>query len=792
MKKYLLSSFLVLFSFLLAVAAPVDEQQARKIASDFLRGKMPHVTRAASGELTRAVTGVADGDNAGIYVFNNKSGFVVISADDELPVVLAYGTSRPYDAQTAPPAMKAMLEAYHYAATRTVKTRADIPTHADISPMIKTNWNQLAPYNNECPSDGETGEKCPTGCVATAMAQLMYYYKWPNTFNWDAMKTSYTSEDTGDAVDAVAKLMADVGEKVFMEYSLEGSSAGVHDACEALRIQYGYSENTNCINRVCYTAKGWDEVVYNELAANRPVYYRAASASSGQGIVGHAFILDGYQAKDGVGYFHVNWGWGGNSDDYFLISVLNPEKQYTGGNAGSSGYSFEQFAFVGVEKGELSSAKSARLLINSCTVKSDKGTYTRNSASENFPGIQLILSVYNMTKPDEARHYDLAFALYQDNKLVEIIDSISLDVVLEGEPLNYLYGGSFDSGSMAFGKDLADGTYQLRTLSRETGKSLWQQAIEAPSHYIELTINGNQMTTKPYGKFEEESVSKFIINSVTVSENCEVGKPITITVNVTDKNKTNNAPLFLYGNASLEQGTDKFQLLTGGGTNLDAGETGDVILEYTPQRAGDFVFYLSGNYSELTDSLYRFEASVTGVALVLDLEIEGAKSTSSGWNEASTGTTLKGVAHISNYCSETYNDNINILLYGGTSPTDIENITILRNPVNIAFGKTIDIPFSFQNLTVGNYYLPLFYGFNGDDILPLNFELFEQDGNQYFQYAYSAIYLLLEDTAIKDIQLDSPDADVYDMRGVRLGKASALKSLPKGIYIINKKKVVNK
>ena len=91
MKKYLLSAYLVLFSFLLTMAAPVDEQSARKIASDFLRSKMPHVTRSASGELTRAVTGVADGDNAGIYVFNADGGFVVISADDELPSVLAYG-----------------------------------------------------------------------------------------------------------------------------------------------------------------------------------------------------------------------------------------------------------------------------------------------------------------------------------------------------------------------------------------------------------------------------------------------------------------------------------------------------------------------------------------------------------------------------------------------------------------------------------------------------------------------------------------------------------------------------
>ncbi len=790
MKKYLLSTYLVLFSFLLTMAAPVDEQSARRIASDFLRSKMPQVTRAASGELTRAVTGVADGDSAGIYVFNCDGGFVVISADDELPSVLAYGLKNSYDAQIAPPAMQAMLEAYNHAVNSSVKTRATVPTHADISPLIKTQWNQNTPYNNNCPV--ESGVNCPTGCVATATAQIMYYHKWPETFNWDAMKTSYTSEDAGDAVEAVAKLMADVGEKVYMQYGAESSSAHDMDACEALRIRYGYSENTNYIERSCYTAKGWDEVIYNELAANRPVFYGGLSASSGQGIVGHAFILDGYQAKDGVGYFHVNWGWGGSSDDYFLISVLNPEQQYTGGNAGSSGYSFGQSALVGVEKGELSDAKSMRLCLYSCTIKSDKGTYTRNSASENFPAIQLMLGVYNSTLPQEARHYDLAYALYKDNKLVEIIDSISLDKLTESEALNYLYGGTFDSGSFAFGKDLADGTYQLRTLSRETGKSLWQQAMGATCRYIELTINGNQMTTKAYGKFNEESVSKFIINSVTVSENCEVGKPITITVNVTDKNKTNNAPLFLYGNASLEQGTDKFQLLTGGGTNLEAGETGDVVLEYTPQRAGNFVFYLSGDRTELTDSLYRFEANVMGVALVLDLEVEGAKSTSSGWNEASTGTTLKGVAHISNYGSETYNDNINILLYGGTSPTDIENITILKNPVNIAFGKTIDIPFSFQNLTVGNYYLPLVYGFNGDDILPLNFELFEQDGNQYIQYAYSAIYLLLEDTAIKDIQLDSPDADVYDMRGVRLGKASELKSLPKGVYIINKKKVVNK
>lgn len=782
MKKYLLSTYLVLFSFLLTMAAPVDEQSARRIASDFLRSKMPQVTRAASGELTRAVTGVADGDSAGIYVFNCDGGFVVISADDELPSVLAYGLKNSYDAQTAPPAMQAMLEAYNHAVSSSVKTRATVPTHADISPLIKTQWNQNTPYNKYCAT--ESGETCPTGCVATATAQIMYYHKWPETFNWDAMKTSYTSEDAGDAVEAVAKLMADVGEKVYMQYAAESSSAHDMDACEALRIRYGYSENTNYIERSCYTAKGWDEVIYNELAANRPVFYGGLSASSGQGIVGHAFILDGYQAKDGVGYFHVNWGWGGSSDDYFLISVLNPEQQYTGGNAGSSGYSFDQSALVGVEKGELSDAKSMRLCLYSCTIKSDKGTYTRNSASENFPAIQLMLGVYNSTLPLEARHYDLAYALYKDNKLVEIIDSISLDKLTESEALNYLYGGTYDTGSFAFGKDLADGTYQLRTLSRETGKSLWQQAMGATCRYIELTINGDQMTTKAYGKFDEESVSKYIINSVTVSENCEVGKPITITVNVTDKNKTNNAPLFLYGNASLEQGTDKFQLLTGGGTNLEAGETGDVVLEYTPQRAGNFVFYLSGDRTELTDSLYRFEAKVTGVALIMEMEVEGAVVKGAAPCEV-PGTALKGKIVLTNYGSEPYNDKVGILpceLIGNTLNTIGQSVT---TDCNIAIGDSQEVSFDFRNLTLNSTYIILVKIPDGDDVKYLNWE---DDGS--IKYIY--IFTMIEDTAIKDIQLDSPDADVYDMRGVRLGKASELKSLPKGVYIINKKKVVNK
>ena len=143
MKKSLLTTLLFLLSILLTVAAPVDEQSARKLANDFMRSKMP-ATRSV-GNITRAVTGVVDDADAGIYVFNSESGFVVISADDTFPAVLAYGSGNPYDYTKAPAAMQEMLEAYHHAVTATVKTRADVPTHTDIAPLIKT-----TPHSDAC------------------------------------------------------------------------------------------------------------------------------------------------------------------------------------------------------------------------------------------------------------------------------------------------------------------------------------------------------------------------------------------------------------------------------------------------------------------------------------------------------------------------------------------------------------------------------------------------------------------------------------------------------------------
>jgi len=675
--------------------------------------------------------------------------------------------------------MKAMLSAYHHAVTATYKTRTEVPTHENILPLIETQWDQDAPYSNMCPN------KYPTGCVATVMAQIMYYHKYPNTFDWDAMKTSYKSTDTGDAADAVAKLMADIGEKVFMKYSANESSASLNDISEALRYDYGYSETTEYVRRDCYTAQSWDELLYNELAASRPVIFGAQSMTpTGQG--GHAFVIDGYEAKDGVGYFHVNWGWGGRSDDYFLISVLNPDYQYTGGNAGSSGFSINQIAIIGIQPAETPLEKTTRFATQYCYIKDDESVYTRSSTSDDFSPIKVYYNVWNIVKPEESRQFDIGIALYKDRELKKILDWGHLkDIYPGGKPLGYQKIFEAESDPVSIGKDLPNGKYQIRVISRLTDTDDWTWAIMSACRYVELTIEDNTMTTATYGNSEEyESENDFTIHTVEVTGSEKVGEPLTIKINLTNNHMPDNSPIFLWGNASLEQGTDSYQCLGGGGSNLSPGETGDLVLEYTPQRAGDFKFILTGSSANCKTSLYTFDVSVTGMYLVMELAVEKSTPQPDKTNKVD-GTTLEGTVTLSNYGSEAYDDKVYVRLWGFDDNDHDKNVGY---STQIALGEKADVKFSFTDLTPDNRYLLLVTAMDGEKQIPLNYIKNEDNTITYY---YKYVYRMTESSGLQSIKLDQADAEVYDIRGVRQGKASDIKSLPKGVYIINKKKVIN-
>ncbi|MDE6795514.1 MAG: C10 family peptidase, partial [Muribaculaceae bacterium] len=346
-------------------AARLSPQQAlSRVQASTSRLRMPG---KSSYELT--FTGQSDGEKA-LYVFNKgETGFIVVSADDRMPALLGYSDNGAFDLATAPPGLKWWLGQYtkeavyflknedKYTATRSFgSTRT---SRTAIAPLVKTQWNQRAPYNDECPD--LNGNRCVTGCVATAMAQVMKYHNYPTngigehsytykgttysfnyggtTFDWTNMLNSYDDNATQAQNEAVAMLMYACGVGVNMGYGVGESGASDIYVAYALKQFFNYDKGVQYVERDYYADEEWEEMIYAELAAKRPVVY-GGQASGG----GHEFVCDGY-SEDGK--FHINWGWGGLSDGYFSLSLLNPGEQGTGSFEG--GYNSNQTAIIGIQ-----------------------------------------------------------------------------------------------------------------------------------------------------------------------------------------------------------------------------------------------------------------------------------------------------------------------------------------------------------------------------------------------------------------------------------------------------------
>ena len=779
MKKSLLTMFVSLFSIILAVAAPVDEQKARQLASDFLSNMSPHGTRSGNSELTRAVTGVADGNDAAIYVFNSDNSFVIISADDRTPAVLGYSDHGVYDMKKAPDGLKAMLGWLQASVRNYSTTRGEVSIHDAIKPLLTTKWNQHSPYNLFCPYDEVNDAPSVTGCVATAMAQIMKYHEWPSAYDWSLMKDEYDSGDESAAAQEVAKVMKDAGASVYMKYSANGSFANADGISEAFRNTFGYSISTELVSRAYFTAQEWDELIYSNLENKMPVYYGGTAIdiddSKGylQGVEGgHGFIVDGY---DGKGLYHVNWGWGGLSDGFFLLSLLDPDNQGAGGTSGSEGYTIRVSAIVGIKpvKPTEKAVSARRLRASSFSVVDGQTTLSRSSTSEDFPSFKTKIGIGNFITGSEDGTFDVGLLLCKGNELLSLLGSKSSEDFPKDK------GFLFNLESK-IGKGLSNGTYQLRAVCRESGKEDWVFCQLATSCYVEAVVNDLSLTLVVRG-IDNDGVAKFTANSKEISSDPCERRPITFKLNLTDQNKESNSPIYLWGNEDPE----KTVLLAGIGSNLDPGETGDVEIHYTPQRSGDFTFYISGSATDYTESLVEtFEVNVAA-RVPYDLVVDVALDVKDADSENKVaGTALEGVAKIKNNSSEAYQDPVRIwLLKENPSTGKFNSVTRLVRSADIPVGATAEVPFEFYDLKTDVEYALVIEMYEKKDWKEVNLV----NGG----IPASAIFTLVDATGIQSIQSDAPDAEVYNLNGVFMGKASDLKSLPKGLYIINKKKVVN-
>lgn len=309
-----------------------------------------------------------DNGREALYIFGRIGGhgFVVTPADDVAPALLGYGGGNFTDENgKIAPAMEYWLSqlgrqiSYASENDRPLRIRPARPERAAIEPLCATRWNQSWPFNNLCPE--LYGDRSVTGCVATAMAQVMKYHDWPErgegsvayrwtdqtltadfsemTFDWDNMLDNYNTEQSDAAQQqAVAELMKACGYSVNMSYSPQASGASSMMIGTAFGANFKYDKSLRYLSRDNYNLYDWENIIYESLRNDGPVIYDGQSYDGG-----HSFVCDGYQ---GNGYFHFNWGWGGVSDGYFLLDSLDPLEQGIGGAA--AGFNFMQDIIVGI------------------------------------------------------------------------------------------------------------------------------------------------------------------------------------------------------------------------------------------------------------------------------------------------------------------------------------------------------------------------------------------------------------------------------------------------------------
>ena len=380
----LLAVGLTLFQ-VLAWAGPRSFQQAQAIAERqaALQGIIMDQQQVSKARKQYLLNGSSSSETAtSYYVFDNGSdkGFTIVSGDDELPEIVGYSAHGNSEHLMKTEGCAAFLKAYQkFVAAFTqgdAKARKILAEQralkADgryqqpkIDPLLgDIAWNQETPYNKMCPKY-EGSELSVTGCVATAMAQVMMYYKYPNElqatipayttatnklkvnaiskgeeYDWGNMLPTYTEEEYNTTqANAVAKLMFHCGAAVQMDY---GDSSGALLRPEDMSTYFGYDADLlQEVYRSVYTLAEWKKILDRELEAKRPIIYGGVASHEN----GHQFVCDG---SDGEGLYHINWGWSGDSDGYFDITLLDPDVRGTGAGTSADGYNRDCSVIIGI------------------------------------------------------------------------------------------------------------------------------------------------------------------------------------------------------------------------------------------------------------------------------------------------------------------------------------------------------------------------------------------------------------------------------------------------------------
>lgn len=490
----------------LSFSNPIDREKAREIAASVIGEIRQDETVPAKSIVT------GDQTTQAYYIFNavGNKGFAIVSGDDCFPAIVGYSQQGVIDENHLPPALSAYLSEYETYMKAAREGEAESPESryptqslpSESTDVLSCSWGQDKPYNNLCPSG------TVVGCVATAMAQIMYYHKWPvtgsgkdyttynsssisvdfsqSTYNWSAMKDTKAgnlSDETAAA--AVARICFDCGVASKMVYG-SSSAAYTDNAVKAFYTNFGYNAATiRHITRDCYaTAEEWMDIVKVEISAGRPIFYEGVSSSGGgKDAAGHAFVVDGYDADN---YVHVNWGWDGEANGYYNIKILAPQK---------TSYSFtdNQGMIIGIQPARESVGIFVPhpYMASGITTTATSIDYA-GTASEKF--IIATPDVYNLTAV--RAKWKTGIGLY--NAKGSFLSSFQK--ILTTQTVEPNYGINATNYSCSLPANLEDGEYAIKMFFKSGSEYIEPDVVGGQAkNYIHLTIANGKATfdTKP-------------------------------------------------------------------------------------------------------------------------------------------------------------------------------------------------------------------------------------------------------------------------------------------------------
>ncbi|MDD3165999.1 MAG: thiol protease/hemagglutinin PrtT [Bacteroidales bacterium] len=503
---------LFLLALIPTAAQPANRSSdiAQAIAQRFYSQLRPDARRSASAlkqTFPKLITRTNDTIDAVevcyAYNFGDSDGFVLVRSDDALPEILGYSTNGRIPEEALPENLSHWLLGYRagdHASEAFTWNASD-----SILPVMEAiQWNQLAPYNNDCPISSTYQERCATGCVATAMAQIMKYYEWPpegvgqksysltitetdttiseifdgTFYDWANMQNHYNGTQTAIQQAAVAKLMYHCGVAAEMNYGIAsqgGSGASVRNAGLGLLNHFNYDDALHLIHRMHFDSDDWTERILQELRNKRPILY-SGIADSG---VGHAFVMDGF---DSNGFLHINWGWGGYANGYYQMNALDPTATGVGG--GDGGYYYNHTALIGIQQPDNSPVHPEFYIgMYNEGIRSDTN-YISNLRKEGYITVQYGFLNYGL----HTFGGSLGLGLFKDDLLVTSLFAQSVGSLLPG------YGYQRYSKTISLNKGLADGSYEMRLYFEENGIKTPFYTRDSLNNHLMVTFLGNTAT----------------------------------------------------------------------------------------------------------------------------------------------------------------------------------------------------------------------------------------------------------------------------------------------------------